>query len=334
MKKISQILSIMLLASLMTSPISNVTVQAASAPSEEVKEINLADVDPKIADAVQAKLQELTGNTYPLGAVFKGDEGAYVFKLQKSQTDQVIVNSKGIADFVSIDISYDELGNEQLKKQLDQAWSEFFPDSSEPLENVNLWGGSVDDLRMWASNQVGTIYLVHGKVDHALRHVQDKDIPADVLKTAEKTLASSGGGLVKKTRTLEGVTLKAGQKPVYNFLYTTNKGNVWIHIEEGTLQRTEVNLQALSDKLFEVTSKAKGDAIDKKLQSFKTNTLLKAAIKDAKAIMDLDLSGYSAKRAKNRTDTLIFSKKGAPTVTGMFNSKGSFYYFRVDKDEK
>ena len=329
MKKIFQILSVMLLASLMTSPISNVTVQAASAPPEGVQAIDPADVDPKAAEAAQAKLQEYTGNTYPFGTALKGDDGSYMFTLQKSKTDQIIVNSKGTVDVLYIDIRYKELRNEQLKKQLDQAWSEIFPETGEPLENVNLhyMGGK---LSLRASNPKATIFMVDGKVNHALRQVQDKDIPANVLKTAEQTLASCGG-LVKKTRALEGVTLRAGQPPVYNFLYTTNKGNVWIHIEEGTLQRTEVNLQALSDKLFEVTSKAKGDAVDKKLQSFKTNTLLKTAIKDAKAIMDLDLSGYSVKRAENRIDTLIFSKKGAPTVTGMFNSKGSFYYFKVNK---
>ena len=90
----------------------------------------------------------------------------------------------------------------------------------------------------------------------------------------------------------------------------------------------KVNTGNDADQLHKKDTKDR-EAIENKIKSYTLDQLLKTAAKQAKSIMNLDLSGYAAEKVKGNEDTVMFTKKGAPKVQGKFNSKGQFYYFEV-----
>ncbi|BFH14950.1 hypothetical protein J6TS7_10740 [Paenibacillus dendritiformis] len=239
--------------------------------------------------------------------------------------EHVILDNDGKVAFLSHDLSYKEIEDEDFRSQLAAAWDEVFPNDSDKPENVNIWYFEHYSV-LRAGNETKTIYIVNGKLDYAVQRIKENDVPDSIKKTADR-LFGKIGNFKNSTRT--EMTLKPKQKPVYNFVYKTDDGEVWVDVEKDTNRITRVFADPLSDQLYKLTSKEEDRSIAEKTKAHEMKKLLKTAVEQANEWMNLDLSGYNAVRHSVRDDTLIFTKEGAPSVTGMFNSKGTFYYFMI-----
>lgn len=319
MKKFyKNVLSSTVIAATIMSAGGGMFVQSAqAAQAESAAELK---VDQSLVNTVKENVKKLLGETVQLGkAKAFGDKGGIVFPIEGKEMSQLIVKEDGTIDFISTHFKYKELKGDKLKKQLDTAWKQAFPKDKKGIDLIMVNYSTDHGLQMNGGNDLsGTIFVTNGKLDYSV--VEVKEVPAAAKKAAQQTLTKLG--LTKKAETVRSQTLKPGKKPVYNFSYSTDKGNVWIDIEKDTYKVMEVNAFALSDydkKDVDI------DAVTKKIEQFSIESLMEKATKQFKAVMNVNLSGYSAAKEKNNSDTLIFTKKGAPTLVGRFSSDGTFY---------
>ncbi|RRJ62735.1 hypothetical protein EHV15_07125 [Paenibacillus oralis] len=319
MNKIYKIIGSVALAAMLVSGLPDASAHAASA-------VTIENVDQALIEAAQNKLKEITGNTYSFSKA-KAFGNDVEFEIEGQSYSQVIVDTEGTVNFISAQFKYKDLQNEKFKKELKDAWKKAFPKNNQELDLVIVNYMGSEGLKVNAGNDAGTIFLKNGKLEYSTIDVKDKDVPQPAKAAADAALAKIGG-LKKKARSVSGMTIRPNQKPVYNLAYTTDKGNAWIDVEQGTNRIMTVNALALSDQLHKKDTKDR-EAIENKIKSYTVDQLLKTAAKQAKSIMSLNLSGYTAEKVEGNEDTVVFTKKGAPQVTGKFNSKGQFYYFEV-----
>ncbi|RRJ64547.1 hypothetical protein EHV15_17655 [Paenibacillus oralis] len=235
-------------------------------------------------------------------------------------------DAKGKVTFLEQNLSYAEIEDEDFRNQLTAAWNEIFPGDSNQLKDVNIWySESYNVLR--AGNETKTIYIINGKLDFAVQKIQANEVPDSVKTTVDRLFKSMGN--FKNSSSIVEMTLRPKQPPIYNFVYDTGDGEVWIDIEQETNRVTRVFADPLSDQLYKVSSLEEDISISEKTKALETNELVKTAVEQAREWMNLDLSDYRAKRDHARIDKLVFTKEGAPDVTAMFNSQGSFYYFMI-----
>ncbi|GJM70312.1 hypothetical protein HMSSN036_25280 [Paenibacillus macerans] len=319
MNKIHKIIGSVALAAMLVSGLPDTSAHAASA-------VTIQNVDQALIEAAQNKLKEITGNTYSFSKAeaFGNDVS---LEIEGNSYSQVIVDAEGTVKIISVQFEYKDLQNAKFKNELKAAWKKAFPKNNEELDIVIVNYTDTEGLKVNTGNDAGTVYLTNGKLEYSTVDVKEKDVPQPVKAAADAALTKIGG-LKKKARSVSGMTIKPNQKPVYNLAYTTDKGNVWIDVEQGTNRIMTVNAMALSDQLHKKDTKDR-EAIENKIKSYTVDQLLKTAAKQAKSIMNLDLSGYAAEKVKGNEDTVMFTKKGAPKVQGKFNSKGQFYYFEV-----
>ncbi|GIO85636.1 hypothetical protein J25TS5_25680 [Paenibacillus faecis] len=325
MRIILPLLSAMLLFGTVASPSWSVLSAAAKTDSGTTKD---TAAQQKAMETAKAKIKEITGNDYEV-IVTGSDGGTTLLGTKKNKSDQIIVSSKGEANDVFLTFSYTDLNNEtKLKEQLDKAWKELFPNDNDPLQYVSVHTFTDLPAEVKASNSKGKISLKDGKLEYGVRYAKEQEIPSDALKAADQVLGRIGKGLTKTGRNLKAVVLRPGEPSVYNFEYTTNKGKVWIGIEEKSLLPVEVSID---DKILSNGTNEDYDTEQKKLNSLDISKLAKAAKQEAKTIMKLDLSGYNVEKYKYRNDVLVFTKKGSPEVQIGFTSKGSFHSYSILK---
>jgi hypothetical protein len=321
MKKFyKNVLSSTVIAATIISAGGGMFVQSAqAAQAESATEQN---VDQNLAKTVQENVKKILGETVQLGKAKDFGKNDYIqFPIEGKEMSQVIVSPDGTVNFISTHFYYKDLKGEKLKKQLSAAWKQAFPKDTKGIDMI-IVNYSVDHgLQMNGGNDSsGTIYVTDGKLDYSVVEIQEKEVPAAAKKAAQQTLTKVG--LTKKVETVRSLTQKPGQKPMYNFSYSTDKGNAWIDIEKGTNKVMAVNAFALSDYS---KKNVDTDAVTKKIEQFSIESLMEKATKQFKAVMNVNLSGYSAAKDKNNPDTVIFTKKGSPTLLGKFNSDGTFY---------
>jgi hypothetical protein len=308
----------------------NSDVLAESSKSDSSLSSSASDAaNQKMIDAAKSKIEELTGYS-PSLFVSKKEGSAYILKTNKNKSDNIFVSSKGIVTDANLTVKYEELGEVKLKEQLDKAWQLTFPEVHEPLEYVRIRLFDGFPVEVKASNSKGMIALKDGKLEYGVQYADEKEIPSAALKAADQVLNNIGKGVRKTDRKLKVIIVRPGEPAVYSFEYNTNKGKVAVEIEENSLQPLSVSLwnvvsphKTLSEKEYK--------AQQKKLNSLNAKTLAKTAQKEAKALMNLDLSGYSAEKYKYSNETLVFTKKGAPEVHAGFTSAGTFGSFTIKK---
>ncbi|KFM93079.1 hypothetical protein [Paenibacillus macerans] len=241
--------------------------------------------------------------------------------------EKVFFDDKGKVAHLAQDLSYAEIEDEDFRNQLTAAWNEIFPGDSNNLKDLNIWySENYSVLR--AGDETKTIYIINGELDFAVQKIQANEVPDSVKTIADRIFKSMGN--FKNSSSIVEMTLRPKQQPpIYNFVYDTGDGEVWIDIEQETNRITRVFADPLSDQLYKASSLEGDLSISTKTKALETNELVKTAVEQAREWMNLDLSDYRAKRDHARIDKLVFTKEGAPDVTAMFNSQGSFYYFMI-----
>ncbi|CAM3856258.1 MULTISPECIES: hypothetical protein [Paenibacillus] len=315
--------------------------QAGNAVSSN--KVNQLTSDQKLVDAAQAKLKEFIMTPVSFSKAETVDYGGEVisFSWEKKSTlaGEVLVKPDGKVVKLYVNPKLVEL-NDSTKSKLNAAWKQIFNKSADGYTRLNVHyleeGGSTDIIA-YSNNDF--VNLVDGKAARGGGAL--KEVPAPIQKAAAQAL-SRVGAKQGKDNPRASFVIELNKKKVYALEYKTNKGNIELEIEESTNRLLGIKLQALSlvKELSEVSvenPEKETQAIREKVNSFSLGKLKIAAVKQAKEIMNLDLSGYQAAREENSGapsafhDAVIFTKKGSPTVTGYFNSKGVFSGFRIEQ---
>ncbi|RRJ66575.1 hypothetical protein EHV15_29355 [Paenibacillus oralis] len=320
------------------------SVQAASIAEAAQTEqtVNLKNVDQKLIDAAQTKLKEHAKGSVSFSKAetteYNGEVVSLSWQKNGKLAGSVYVKPDGKVVRVYLDLKYAQL-NDTLKSKLGTAWKQLYKKTAPGFTklDVNYLEDGSTDIMAFCNNE--RITLVDGKVKSGGGSL--KSLPAVIQKAATQALSRVGAKAKGSPRIY--FSLEPNKKKVYGLEYSTNKGDIELEIEETTnrLLRIDLGYMSLTKELTEVSTengKEETKAIRDKVNSYSLDELQKSAVKQAKEIMNLDLSGYKAARNDEDNDSeyayhdsVVFTKKGAPTVTGFFNSKGVFSGFRIEQ---
>ncbi|WP_194543798.1 hypothetical protein [Paenibacillus sp. JZ16] len=319
-------------------------VQAASGPQtgQAKQTININNVDQKLVMAAQTKLKEYVNESVSFNKAETTDYNGEVVSLSWQKNGKlagsVYVKPDGKVVRVNLDLKYVQM-NGTIKSKLNTAWKQLYKKTAPGFTKLDVnylqEGAGSTDITAFCNNE--RITLVNGKVVSGGGSL--KSLPAATQKAANQALSRVGAKAKGSPRI--HFSLKPNKKKIYDLEYATNKGKIELEIEETTNRLLSIDLGYLSliNELGNVSNENPGEetqAIREKVNSYSLDELKKAAVKQAKEIMNLDLSGYSAAREKDSGDpsafhdSIIFIKKGSPTITGYFNSKGVFSGFTIE----
>ncbi|MEC0331430.1 hypothetical protein P4H42_17605 [Paenibacillus macerans] len=316
----------------------------------------LNNVDQKLIDAAQAKLKEfvkepvafLKAETAKLG-----DEEAVCFVISEtkmgsetSPNENVTVKRDGTVVNLYLSTSYKEL-NDNVKAKLDLAWKQAYNKDSSGIERVfvhytnsEFYFTGLDYTNITAANgKKESVDLINGKLDYSGGKLEEQEVPAAINKAAAEALSRAGATAKGSPDVTFGN--KPNGKKVYYFTYgETNKGEVKVNVEETTNRLLGLSLEdsSLLKDLSQVSkenAEEETNAIREKVNGYGLDELKKAAVEQAKAMLNLDLSDYAAKRDETSKssyhNSVVFTKEGAPGVTGYFNAKGFFHGFNIEQ---
>jgi|GEM_PF-5651955 len=323
------------------------SVQAAPAAQAGQKEraVGLENVDQKLIEAAQTKLKEYAKGSISFSKAepkeYNGEVLSLSWQVNGNLAGSVYVKPDGKVVRVFLDLKYAQL-NDTIKSKLGTAWKQLYKKTAPGFTSLDvnyLDEGGKGSTNIMAFCNDERITLVDGKLESGGGSL--KSVPATIQKAATQALSRVGAKAKGGPRI--SFSLKPNKKKVFDLEFSTNKGKIELKIEETTnrLLGIELGYISLIKELTEVNTenaKEETQAIRDKVNSYSLEELKKSAVKQAKEIMNLDLSGYSAGRNDDKNDSeyayydsVVFTKKGSPTVTGFFNSKGVFSGFRIEQ---
>ncbi|RRJ66576.1 hypothetical protein EHV15_29360 [Paenibacillus oralis] len=321
------------------------------------KTAGLGHVDQELIGAAQAKLKEFVERpvTFIKAETTKlGDEEAVCFVISEtkmgsetSPNENVTVKHDGTVVNLFLGTSYKEL-NDTTKAKLDLAWKQALNTDSSDIERVfvhytnsEYYYTGLNYSNITATNSKNeSVDLMGGKLDYVSGKLKEQEVPAAIKKAAAEALSRAGATAKGSPDVTFGN--KPNEKKVYYFTYReTNKGEVKVNIEETTNRLLGLSLEdsSLLKDLSQV-SKEKAEeemnAIHEQVNGYSLDELKKAAVEQAKAMLNLDLSEYKAAKRDETSkssyhNSVVFTKEGAPSVTGYFNAKGFFHGFNIEQ---
>lgn len=318
---------------------------AAQAGQKEQAAVGLENVDPKLIGAAQTKLKEYAKGSISFSKAepkeYNGEVLSLSWQVNGNLAGSVYVKPDGKVVRVFLDLKYVQL-NDTIKSKLGTSWKQLYKKTAPGFTSLDVnyldeGGRASTNIMAFCSNE--RITLVDGKLESGGGSL--KSVPATIQKAATQALSRVGAKAKGSPRI--NFSLKPNKKKVYELEFSTNKGKIELEIEETTHRLLGIQLGYISliKELTEVSTENAEEetrAIRDKVNSYSLEELKKAAVKQAKEIMNLDLSGYSAGRHDDKNDSeyayydsVVFTKKGSPTVTGFFNSKGVFSGFRIEQ---
>lgn len=292
-------------------------VQAAAPNKVTTQASQGVKLDQKLMQQAQAKLKELTGNTYKLVQA-EAMKGFVNFQRENFKLDSIMYKNSGELETILINILYEDLNGGKYQTSLENTWKTLFPGETPKYVQISE---SIYRVGTISSNakQDKQIYLDVNGMAYGVDYAPEA-APASVEQAAVQALSKLTGGKVAKGAELDRVFVREGKPNVYRYSYKSKAMDVIFSIEEGTPELLQVEVyQSGKDK-----EKAKELTMD---------TIMKNATKAAKKMINFDLNGYTAARGANSWDgdLLTFTKEGAPTVIATMNPDGSFSSFEVKK---
>ncbi|MGZ0038906.1 hypothetical protein [Paenibacillus ottowii] len=187
--------------------------------------------------------------------------------------------------------------------------------------------GNITDAHVEAGNL--TLMIKNNKLDHTVEDVDTSKADKAALKAAEGVFEALDGVTKGELKHISLIT--KGNKKVFEFMFQNgDKENpVWIQVEKGSNQVMSINTRILADKLFG-KDKAEVDKVKQKLKSFTEDQILELAQKQAKELLNIDLTGYKVIKNTRMDGRVTFEKDQSPKLSGDFNSKGQFYFLKVE----
>ncbi|GBK64376.1 hypothetical protein HMSSN036_45890 [Paenibacillus macerans] len=291
-----------------------------------------AKSEQTLMQKAQAKLKELTGNTYTLiqGTATKD---SIHFKRENFKDDIIAYKADGKLETISIKINYEDLNGGKYQTKLKETWAALFPGEEPKYVNISesiYYEGTISSNAM----QNKQIYMQENGEVYGVNYAPD-NASASVQKKAAQVLSKLTDGKVKQGAKLDRMFVRDGKPNVYQYKYKSEAMEVSFAIEEQTLELLQADVYHTDGKgvdnyeAFQEREKEKSA----KIKKLTLDTLMKNAMKDAKTMLDLDLKGYKGARGTNAWDEnhMTFTKEGAPSVTARFDKDGSFNSFIIDK---
>lgn len=297
---------------------------AAQTHSSAAAVSSLKKIDAKLLTEAQNSLKEVTGKSYSFSKAEKwstGNDTGWTLTIKGVKNGYVnIVNNK--VDTIQLEQKWADLQNtykQTLKSVLKELNVETLPDSV----SLYKYAGS-GKLEMFASVNNHYITLLDGEIKRVMSTMPLESVSQDMLDAANAAVESFNGISLGKLTKAAYVKGQDSNHVELQFEGDSPKTPVFINIEEGAHRITKIEVTSLQDSVTEFT---KGY---NKLISYSENKLLQAAIPVAKGVLNLDLSDYKISKDKDRPGVVQFTKKNAPSVNGMYNSKGQFYLFETE----
>ncbi|WP_342553511.1 hypothetical protein [Paenibacillus sp. FSL R7-0652] len=307
-------------------------VQADSANKVNINASQHVKADQKLMQQAQDKLKELTGNTYKL-IQGKAMKDFVSFKRENFKYDTISYRTNGKLDDIGITINYEDLNGGKYQSKLKEAWETLFPGEEPKYVSISE---SIYRVGTISSNakQNKQVYMEENGDVHGVNYTPD-NAPASVQKQAAQVLSKLTNGKVKKGEKLDRVFVLDGKPSVYQYKFKSKTMDVSFAIEDQTLEVLQAGVQSNGKGIDDYNEfQKKEKAKDAKLKKLTLDTLMKNAVKDAKAMINFDLKGYKGARGTNAwdKDQMTFTKQGAPTVLATMNADGSFNSFIVEKN--
>ncbi|CAI6079928.1 hypothetical protein PAECIP112173_02748 [Paenibacillus sp. JJ-100] len=309
----------------------NTTTQANSSNNVNSSVEQGAKSEQTLMQKAQAKVKELTGNTYTLiqGTTTKDS----IHFNRENFNDIIAYKANGELEHISIKINYEDLKGGKYQTKLKETWDALFPGEEPKFVNISesaFYTGTFSSNAM----QNKQIFMKENVHVYGVDYAPD-DAPTSVQKKADEVFSKFTDGKVKQGAKLDRVYVSEGQPNVYQYKYKSKAVDVTFAIEEQTMEVLQAYVHHSDGtsvnnyEEFQAREKEKSATIKK----LTLDTLMKNAMRDAKYMLNLDLKGYKGERGTNPwdEDSMTFTKEGAPSVTASFNKDGSFRSFVVDK---
>jgi hypothetical protein len=294
--------------------------------SQEVK------LEQKLMQQAQDKLKELTGNTYTLiqGTAMKDFMS---FKRENFKYDIITYKANGKVEDIGIKINYEDLNGGKYQTKLKETWETLFPGEEPKYVSISESIYSVGTISSNAK-QNKQIYMQENGETYGVNYAPD-DASVSMQEKATQVLSKLTNGKIKQGAELNRVFVREGKPNVYQYKYKSEAMKVSFAIEEQTLELLQVDVCHTDGKSVDSYEEFQKREKEKnaKLNKLTLDTLMKNAMKDAKAMLNLDLKGYKGVKGSNAwdEDQMTFTKEGAPSVTARFDIDGSFSSFTMDK---
>ncbi|MCM3698554.1 hypothetical protein [Paenibacillus macerans] len=291
-----------------------------------------AKSEQTLMQTAQAKLEELTGNTYTLiqGTATKD---SIHFKRENFKDDIIAYKADGKLETIIIKINYEDLNGGKYQTKLKETWAALFPGEEPKYVNISesiYYEGTISSNAM----QNKQIYMQENGEVYGVNYAPD-NASASVQKKADQVFSKLTDGKVKQGAELDRMYVRDGKPDVYQYKYKSKTMDVIFAIEEQTLELLQAYVYHSDGKGVDSYEEFQEREKEKsaKIKKLTLDTLMKNAMKDAKTMLDLDLKGYEGARGTNAWDEnhMTFTKEGAPSVSARFNKDGSFRSFTIDK---
>ncbi|MEK3789677.1 hypothetical protein [Paenibacillus sp. FSL K6-1230] len=287
--------------------------------------IKVSKPDQPIIDSAIQALRNLTGNTYSIGNTsLVKINGEQIWDLSVKGVDYSQILMKGTeVQGIKIEQPWDEL-KESYKQQVQKVMmntlgSQITPTSVDVSITYDKRQDHIGKTQLYIRSN-GHILIIHdGELTRHTQILTNASMDSAVLKTAQDVFKGWEG--VKQgelQRSLSWLT-REGDKEVYKLAFGSGNSPAFIDIDKAT--GTILKVQAGE---LEESQEAYLQSLDK-LNSTSEAQLLKQAIKQAPALLQLDLNGYTTKKDPKMTGIVHFTKPGAPKITGQYNANGQFY---------
>lgn len=228
-------------------------------------------------------------------------------------------------------IQFDDIEDQEFKSQLQRVWKEVFPEGEE-INDVIIYEYEADTYHIEARNESRSIQFDQGNWYLARQTIGENQVP-DAVKVAADQAFNQVGEFKQSKRSVSQMILRPHQKPVYKFVYETNKGSILIDVQKDTNQITRVVAFPLSDHLNKLDDQKKYRDLVEKTKAIELDKVREETVKQAKVWMNLDLADYKVSRVEYRFDTFTFTKEGYPSVTAVITSKGTIYCMEIELRE-
>ncbi|PYE47325.1 hypothetical protein HUB98_19565 [Paenibacillus barcinonensis] len=170
-----------------------------------------------------------------------------------------------------------------------------------------------------------SFFFEKNKLSYTQENAAIEDLAPQDIEAAEAVF----GKLDLPMGELQGVVLQhKGKKHIYEFMYATEKYGTWIGVDQSSHQVVAVNAIGLSDDIYNKGQEAV-DEYYRKMKAITARQLQETGVAQAKLLLGIDLNGHTVKKEAFPSDRAVFTKEGAPTVEGRFNSDGGFYSIHI-----
>lgn len=305
MKKYQKVMTSLAVTTALLGTTSWMTVQAAPAQSVNwtAKDpvVSLKEVDSKIVQAAQKELQNITGKIYTFSKVVPLGIGDWLLEVQGMENSQVMVKKDGEVKDVSIKVKWGDL-KDSFKQEMNTALHQAFPGSNPQVDAVHI---SVQYGHFPTNSPIksGVVYMA-AMVDKTSIILENGK-----LHRIFKSLTNEEGLKKEPLNALSSVTKNSKEV-----------NNITVNMAEGTDKSTSVN--ASNPRDFE--------AMHTKLKEYSETQLLENATVPAKQLYNIDLKEYKVSKDPNLIGVVHFTKKGAPSLIGNYDSNGQFFTLGLD----